>query len=229
VDFRSPADGVPVFGLTGGYLHSTLSYDGVADRVTFQDVNAGAYLGYRSGALFFNLLGKYDFYWARNSSVSGGYSSRLNGSSYGVQAELGGRLGSKALFLEPHVSVAANHGRIGDVAVTVGRFRFDDPDGLTLKAGGRIGSSFDLRGLAKGAFFVRADYVDDVMGKDRVVFSSGGTSAALEMDAASPYGEGAIGVTVAGKSGMGLSIEGRYAKGGDSDGFGGRITVSSAF
>jgi hypothetical protein len=228
VDFRSRADGTPIFGLTGGYVHSALSYDSVADRVTFQDVNAGAYFGYQSGALFFNLLGKYDFYWARNSSVSGGYSSRLNGSSYGVQAEVGGRLGGKAQFFEPHVSVAANHGRITDFAAAAGRFRFDDPDGLTLKAGGRIGSSFDLRG-AKGAFFVRADYVYDVMGKDRVVFLSGGTNAALEMGAASPYGEGAVGVTVAGKSGMGVSIEGRYAKGGDSDGFGGRVTLRSAF
>lgn len=229
VDFRSSADGKPVFGLTGGYLHSTLSYDRVADRVTFQDVNAGAYLGYRSGAMFFNMLGKYDFYWARNSSISGGYSSNLNGSSYGVQAELGGRLGSKTLFFEPHASVAASHSRIGDFAVTAGRFNFDDPDGLTLKAGGRIGSSFDIGGRAWTSFFIRADYVDVVMGEDRVVFSSGGTNAALRMDAASPYGEGAIGVTVAGKSGMGLSVEGRYANGGNTDGFGGRITLSSAF
>jgi hypothetical protein len=229
VDLRVRADGTPVFGITGGYVHSTVSYDGVADRVTFQDVNLGAYLGYRSGALFFNLLGKYDHYWARNASVSGGYSNTLNGSSYGGKAELGARLGGKAVFVEPHVSVAANHSMIGDFAVSAGPFSFADPDGLTLKAGGRIGASFDIGGQGRGAVFVRGDYVDDVMGKDRVVFSSGGTNATLQMDAASPYGEGAIGMAFGGKSGMGVSVEGRYAKGGDSDGVGGRLTISAAF
>ncbi|MEP9360406.1 hypothetical protein [Sphingomonas sp. KR3-1] len=229
IDLRSSLDGKPVYGITGGYLHSTLSYDSQADRARFDDVNLGAYVGFRSGALFFNLLGKYDLYWGHVSSVSGGYSSKLKGSGYGVQAELGGRLGGKALFLEPHVSVAANHGRIDDFAVTAGRFRFDDPDGLTLKAGGRVGSSFAFGAGAKGTVFIRGDYVDNVMGKDRVVFSSGGTNAALQMDATSPYGEGAIGMTFAGKSGFGLSLEGRYAKGGDTDGLGGRITLSTAF
>lgn len=228
-DFRTSAKGQMVYGITGGYLHSTLSYRHVADRVKFDDVNGGAYFGYSAHGLFLNVLGKYDYYWADNNSVSGGYSNKLSGASYGARAEFGARFKAHALFFEPIVSVSANHSQIEDFTLSAGRFNFDDPDSLVLKAGGRIGSALSLFGQAGSSVYLRANYVNDLSGKDRVVFSSGNDGAALEMGAASPYGEAAIGATIAGKSGLRLSVEGNYARGGDSDGFGGRVTLGSAF
>ena len=229
VDFGGPAAGGSfAFGITGGYINSNLNFAGSADRINFDAVNAGVYASYSSGTFFFNALSKYDYYWGDNTSNSGRYSQKLNGSVYGAKAEAGLRFGGR-LWMEPSASVSYTHSNFDDFGVASGNFAFNDADGVRGKAGARVGVTSDI-GPATLTIYAGGNYVHEFKGQDNVTFTSGGQTVAFTNQRIRDYGEGTIGMNIGSKEGaISGFFEGRYANGGDYEGYGGRAGLRFRF
>jgi outer membrane autotransporter protein len=232
LDFGGPAgDGGFAFGVTGGYLNSNLNFANSADRVKFDAVNGGVYASYTSGVVFVNLLGKYDYYWGDNKSVSGRYSDDIRGSVYGGKAEVGFRLGNKA-FIEPSASVSYTRSDFDDFGTASGNFVLDDDDGIRGKAGARAGFTMDMGGSV-ASLYAGGNYVHEFRGDDRVTFTSGGQTVAFNNRPNGDYGEGTLGLNIGSDQGaVSGFMEGRYARsfnGSEYEGFGGRAGMRIRF
>ena len=230
LDLGAPAgEGGFAFGVTGGYLNSTLGFDGTADRINFDVVNVGAYASYTSGVFFLNALGKYDYYWGDVNSASGRFTTDMNGSIYGGKVEAGARIGG-AFWVEPAASIAYTKVDMDDFDTVQGNFRFDADEGLRGKAGARVGYTFDSAPGTRVQAYAGGNYVHEFMGRDRVDFVSGGQTVSFENDRIDDYGEATVGVNVGSQSGtISGFIEGRYANGGDYEGYGGRAGLRFRF
>lgn len=224
----SAGSGSFAFGLTGGYLNSDLSFANSADRINFDAVNGGVYASYNAGTFFFNALGKYDYYWGDNRSVSGRYTRKVKGSVYGGKAEAGFRFGS-SLWIEPAASVSYTHSDFGDFGMSSGSFAFDGQDGVRGKGGARIGLTRTM-GNAKVTFYGGGNYVHEFKGEDRVTFTSGGQTVVFGNQRLRDYGEGVLGLNIGSQQGaVSGFFEGRYANGGDYEGYGGRAGMRFRF
>src|SRR5579859_6307894 len=165
-----------LFGVTGGYLSSHMNFRAGADRVRFDTVNAGGYAGVRAGRLFANLLGQYVHY--RTTAFNGveQWSDKFSGNGYGVQGEVGARLGSDTLFAEPVASLAWQKTDLGTLNALGQSLDFGHDSGLTGSFGARFGGSVAMAGGGKAVFYAKASYVHAFSGKGGVLFTSGGTS-----------------------------------------------------
>lgn len=222
------------FGVTGGYLTSSMNFAGSADRLRFDVVNGGVYGSYSAGNFFVNALGKYDYIWA-DAKVSGaGFQQDLNGSVYGARGEAGFRFGSDSFFIEPAASISYVKNDFDDLTPLGTTIGFDEDEGLRGRFGGRIGGSFDLSG-SEVALYAGGNYVREFQGKDRVTFASGGQSLTFTNDRIDDYGEAIVGVTIAQSEGVSGFLEGHYTRSfgnnglRDREGAGGRAGIRIKF
>ena len=199
------------FGVTGGYINSSMNFDGSSDRLVSNAVNGGVYASYSSGNFFLNALGKYDYYWANAHSLGGGFDRKLKGDSYGGRIEGGLRLGSDTFFVEPAVSVSYLKTHLDDFAVMGTSVNFDPDEGLRGKAGARVGTVFDMFG-SKASLYAGANYVHEFKGRDRVVFVSGDQTLSYLGNRTGDYGEAKLGVTIGQDNGVSGFIEGTYER-----------------
>jgi outer membrane autotransporter protein len=79
------------FGVTGGYVDSTLEFKDKADSAHYKGLNLGAYAGAQRGRVFVNALAKYDLIDIQARSTTAGYDEDLDGRGYGLQVETGAR------------------------------------------------------------------------------------------------------------------------------------------
>ncbi|MEO7691545.1 MAG: autotransporter domain-containing protein [Sphingomonas sp.] len=209
------------YGVTGGYLNSNLNFARSADRMNFDDVNAGIYVSYSGGGFFLNALGKYDHYWGSNRSPTGGYSRDIQGTVYGGKAEIGYRFG-KQVFLEPAASISYTYNDMDDVTVVAGSFVFGGEEGVRGKAGGRIGYVAEIDATTL-SFYGGGNYVHAFEGENKVSFFSGGQTVAFANGRGRDYGELTLGLKIGSDlDKISAFFEGRYATGGDYQGYGGR-------
>ncbi|HLY87477.1 MAG TPA: hypothetical protein VKQ27_00700, partial [Acetobacteraceae bacterium] len=182
-----------LFGITGGYLSSHMNFRAGADRVRFDTVNAGGYAGVRAGRLFANLLGQYVHY--RTTAFNGveQWSDKFSGNGYGVQGEVGARLGSDTLFAEPVASLAWQKTDLGTLNALGQSLDFGHDSGLTGSFGARFGGSVAMAGGGKAVFYAKASYVHAFSGKGGVLFTSGGTSEDISGTKLGDYGQAAVG------------------------------------
>jgi trimeric autotransporter adhesin len=199
------------FGITGGYLNSSLNFAGSADRLRFDVVNGGVYGSFSAGNFFVNALGKYDYYWADASAPTAAFQQDFNGGVYGGRAEAGLRLGNDSFFIEPAASISYVKNDFDDLAPAGSNVRFDEDEGLRGRAGGRIGSLFDLGG-SEIAVYVGGNYVHEFQGRDRVIFTGGGQTLSFTNNRLRDYGEATLGVTIAQSQGISGFIEGNYTR-----------------
>jgi hypothetical protein len=199
------------FGVTGGYINSTMHFNGTADRVEYDVANAGVYASYSSGNFFFNALGKYDHYWARAKAISAGFEQKFSGDVYGARGEMGFRFGSDSFFVEPAASISYVKNDSDDLTPLGTNIAFDDDEGLRGRIGGRIGGQFDV-GAAKATFYVGGNYVHEFQGRDLVTFSSGGQTLTYTNDRLRDYGEANIGMTIAQNESVSGFFEGNYSR-----------------
>lgn len=223
------------FGLTGGYLNSSLNSAGSADRVVFEVVNAGVYASYSAGNIFFNALGKYDHYWATANTPSANFEQKFSGNVYGARAELGLRFGSDSLFIEPAASISYVKNDTGTLTPLGTSIAFDDDDGLRGRIGGRIGTQFDA-GSAKMALYAGANYVHEFKGQDVVTFTGGGQSLSYTNPRLRDYGEATVGMTIAQNTAVSGFFEANYLRSFSTsngqpsiDGIGGRVGIRFRF
>lgn len=182
------------FGVTGGYLNSTLR--GAGDRVKFDAVNGGGYVSFVSNGFFANLLGKYDRYWIKASDRTLDYTDRFNGSAYGAQGELGYRLGSASFFVEPTVSLAYLRTDLDDLKVLGQVIDFENADGLRGKAGGRIGAVTGLGNGNRMVIYAGGRAVHDFGSRDHVTLRSGGLTERVGNPSLRTWGEASLGIDV---------------------------------
>lgn len=229
MDLGAPVgEGGFAFGLTGGYLNSNLNFANSPDRINFDAVNGGVYASLNAGSFFVNALAKYDYYWGDNVSISGRYTQKLKGSIYGGKAEVGVRFGSK-LWFEPAASVSYTHSDFDNFGNASGNFAFNDQDGVRGRGGARIGFTSDI-GPAKMTLYGGGNYVHEFKGQDQVTFTSGGQTVRFGNQRLSDYGEGLLGLNIGSQRGaISGFFEGRYADGGDYEGYGGRAGVRFRF
>lgn len=223
------------FGVTGGYLNSSIGYGGTADRVDFDVANAGVYASYSAGNLFFNALGKYDRYWAKASTPSAAYRQKFSGDVYGGRAEVGLRFGSDSFFIEPAASISYIRNEADDLTPLGTNIAFDEDEGLRGRFGGRIGGLVDIGG-PKLALYAGANYVHEFKGRDKVAFTSGGQTLIYTNNRLRDYGEATVGTTIAQGEVVSGFFEGNYirsfsGKNGQRgiDGIGGRAGIRFKF
>ena len=223
------------FGLTGGYINSSLNFAGTTDRVKFDVANAGLYASYSSGNLFFNALGKYDHYWAKAGAPSAGFQQDFSGNVYGARAEMGLRFGSDSFFIEPAASISYVKNDTDDLTPLGTTIAFDDDDGLRGRIGARIGGLVDMGG-AKLAVYGGGNFVHEFKGQDNVTFTSGGQTLTYTNERLGDYGEAVLGATISQNESVSGFVEANYIrsfKNNDSDrrieGFGGRAGIRFKF
>lgn len=229
LDLGAPAgNGEFAFGVTGGYISSDLNFANSADRISFDAINGGVYASYSSGMFFLNALGKYDYYWSDNLSISGRYRQKATGSVYGGKAEAGFRIGN-SLWIEPAASVSYTHSDFDDFSVASGSFAFNDQDGVRGKGGARVGYTTDVGG-SKVTVYGGGNYVHEFKGQDQVAFTSGTQTVVFGDRKLRDYGEGLVGLNIGSQQGaVSGFFEGRYADGGDYQGYGGRAGLRFRF
>lgn len=228
---RDMGSGNFVFGVTGGYLNSDLTFTHSADRVNYSVANLGAYASYVSGSLFANVLGEYDYIWANSKSPFAGYADKFHGMSYGAQGEVGFRLGGDRFYAEPVATIAYVRTDLKDIHALGQTIDFDNLDGLRGKAGLRVGSKMDMGGGSVAVLYAQGNYVHEFKGKDGIDFISGGQSLAYNNEKIGDYGEGKIGFNVTTAAGVTGFVEGfgDYARHGDYKGGGGRAGIRVKF
>jgi uncharacterized protein with beta-barrel porin domain len=207
------------FGVTGGYINSSLNFAGSPDRITFDAANVGVYGSYTSGNFFVNALGKYDYYWADMNMPTAGFSQDFKGDAYGARGEFGLRFGSDSFFIEPAASISYVKTSFDDFTVFGTQVNFDEDDGLRGRAGARIGGQLDMFG-SKASFYLGGNYVHEFKGEDAVTFSSGGQTLTYVNGRPDDYGEALLGLSVGQANGISGFIEGSYIRSFSDDDFG---------
>ena len=199
------------FGVTGGYINSSLNFARTPDRLRFDVVNAGAYASYSSGNFFLNALGKYDYYWADTVAASAGFQQDFKGGVYGVRGEAGIRFGNDSFFVEPAASISYVKNDFDDLRPLGTTVHFDADEGLRGRAGGRFGGEFNLGGAVM-AVYAGANYIHEFQGRDTVTFTGGGQTLSYTNNRLRDYGEALFGVTIAQSQGISGFIEGSYIR-----------------
>ena len=199
------------FGVTGGYINSSVNFGRSPDNLRFDVANAGAYASYSSGNIFFNALGKYDFYWANANAASAGFQQDFKGGVYGARGEVGIRLGDDGFFIEPAASISYVKNDFDQLRPLGTTVDFDADDGLRGRAGGRIGGEFTMGGAVM-AVYAGANYIHEFKGQDNVTFTGGGQNLAFTNNRLRDYGEAVFGVTIAQTQGISGFIEGNYIR-----------------
>lgn len=216
------------YGLTGGYIDSTLKFAGTADSTDYQGFNLGTYAGGQWGNYFVNALAKYDLYRVKIDSVTAGYADTLDGHAYGLQVEAGARFGDADLFIEPVVGLAYTRTDLDTIEALGAAVDFDTLDGLRAKVGARVGGAAPVAdGLA--TFYLGAHLVNEFAGDDGVRLNAGGSSTALVNDPVGAYGQFQMGVSLVSQTGLAGFIEGTADTSSDYQNYGGRIGVRMAF
>ncbi len=230
-DFGGSAgdDGNFAFGLTGGYINSSVNFGGVTDRLSFDAFNGGAYATVNSGSLFASVLGKYDYYKANSNSQSGQYAAKFKGDAYGAQAEVGFRLGSDTFFVEPLATIAYVRTNLNDLEVQNSVVDFRNADGFRGKLGARLGASIAGSGENVVVLYAGGNYVHEFRDDDTIDFISGGQTISIANGPRGDYGEGMIGVNISATNKVSGFIEANGAKGSEFDAFGGRAGLRIRF
>ncbi len=199
------------FGVTGGYTNSSMNFGRSPDSLNFDVANVGAYASYSSGNIFFNALGKYDFYWADANAASANFQQDFKGGVYGLRGEAGIRFGDDGFFIEPAASISYVKNDFDQLRPLGTTVDFDADDGLRGRAGGRIGGEFNMGGAVM-AVYAGANYIHEFKGQDNVTFTGGGQNLAFTNNRLRDYGEAVFGVTIAQTQGISGFIEGNYIR-----------------
>jgi hypothetical protein len=217
------------FGVTAGYLKSTLDFSGAAETLEYGVVNLGGYAGFKAGIFFASALINYDRFRVSADSDELGYSDKFGGNGYGAQIEAGARFGSAALFAEPVASLAWSKIDLGDLRALGQSVEFDGATGLRGKIGAKVGGSHALGSGATFLFYAGGNLVREFAGEDGLTLVSGGTSEHVANAAIKPYGQGLLGLSIRSAGGISGFVEGNANFGGDYKGGGGRVGLNIKF
>ncbi|MEG3088329.1 autotransporter outer membrane beta-barrel domain-containing protein [Sphingomonas sp. PB4P5] len=211
-------------GILGGYVSSKVRFKQAAERASIDAANIGGYVGLRSGAAFANVLAEYDRYWVSASNLGQDWSDRLQGQSYGAQVEVGVRLGTGVLFIEPVATLAWQRTSLDDLAALGQTIDFDKTSGLRGKLGGRIGGTSDIAGT-RVVFYGGGSYAHELKDGSGLRFLSGGVTERIADRRGGDHGEGVLGLNIGDPARVSGFLEGNATFGGEYSGSGGRVGI----
>lgn len=189
---RSGEDGGYRFGLTGGYLSTKLNSRETDDDIRLKTYNIGAYAGFTGGLMFGSLLAKYDHHEVEFDALTTGFDEKTDGSTWGIEGEIGMQMGDDVYFIEPVASLAWTRTDLDDLEALGQRLEFDTANGLR----GKIGANFGGRGaLGDGnwlTYFASTKLVSDFGGKNRLTLVSGSQSEEISAKRPKTFGEGVL-------------------------------------
>ena len=217
-----------VFGITGGYANSSLTFAGTPDQLRYQAVNGGGYANVNADHFFLNGLAKYEHDWIDAIAPSAGLRRKLDGYSYGGRIEAGLRLGRPGIFVEPAASIEYVHTAIETLTATPASLDFDDAGGLRGRAGARLGVE-RASGVDVMTFYAGGQYVHEFKGNNDGVFASGGQAVEIGDRALNDYARGTLGLNITSADRVSGFIEAYGDYGAGYKGGGGRAGLSIRF
>ena len=226
---RSDQDAGYRFGLTGGYASTKLNSRTSADDIRLKSYNIGAYAGFTGGLMFGSLLAKYDNHKVEFDAATTGFEEKSDGSTWGIEGEIGAQLGDDIYFIEPVASLAWTRTDLDDVDALGQRLDFDTANGVRGKIGANFGGRGDLGGGNSFTFFASAKAVSDFGGKNRLTLVSGGQSEDIRSKRASAFGEGMLRLGYLTASGVEGFVETAGEIGKDHESIGGSAGIRLNF
>ncbi len=209
------------FGLTGGYSSTKLNSRASADDIRLKGYNIGAYAGFTGGLMFGSLLAKYDHHEVEFDALTTGFDEKSDGSTWGIEAEVGAQLGDDVYFIEPVASLAWTRTNLDDVEALGQRLDFETANGVRGKIGANLGGRSDLGGGDAFTFFASGKLVSDFGGKNRLTLVSGTLSEEIKAKRASAFGEGILRLGYLTASGIEAFVETQGEIGKDHESIGG--------
>lgn len=203
------------FGLTAGYVDTSLTFADGGPDAEVQTLNVGAYGAWRRENLFATGLLKVDSHQFSFHDRQAGYEADLDGLSWGAQFQAGYRLDVVGLTVEPSVTVDYVATSLDDLEALGQRVEFDDQSGLSTRLGAQ---AFKEVNLSEGRSLVLSAGLEGVHAFDpdrSGVLVSGGQSDAVASQGAETYGRALAGVQVELSEGLQASLqaEGRFGEG----------------
>ncbi len=214
-------------GITGGYSTAKLRYDG-GERIELSSANLGLYANYAGEKLFANLLVKYDRHDIKLDAAAFAARETLGGSTWGADADVGLRLGSPAMFVEPSVGLAWTRTSIDSLANGSQRLDFEDSTLLKARAGARFGGRSSFAGGGALTVYASANAVQ-LFGDDYALTVTSGLGQRIDAKRLGTYGEGRLGVTYRTAGGFEIFAEGQGELGGGYDALTGRAGFRIGF
>lgn len=206
---KATAVGDLTVGVTGGYLQSKLDFARSRQKGDFNSASLGGYVSVTHGGLFANGLAQYAHHTIDAADADLAYLDRFKGQSYGLQGEVGARLGSAKLAVEPLASLTYVRTSLNDMSALGQTFQFDKLDGFSGKLGGKIAGRTRLESGQTLVFSAGAAAVHAFDGQAGVALASGGQSQHIGDDRAKTYGQVTASLTLISKRGFTAYAEGQ--------------------
>lgn len=134
---RTLFGGQAAFGVTAGYVNSSLDFANDGQVQDIQTFNAGLYTAWRRDKLFATGLVKVDRHSLDIEDAAAGFSAELDASSWGAQLEAGYRFDLGGVAFEPVIGLDYLSTSIDDLAVLDQSVLFEDRAGLSGRLGGQ--------------------------------------------------------------------------------------------
>lgn len=221
------AGGDTAFGLTGGYVESTLSFKGSGQWIDMQTFNLGAYGAWRGDDFYATALIKVDHHSLTVEDGAAGFSTDADGLSWGVRLEAGHRIHLGPVAFDPIVGLDYLSTQIDDLMVLGQQVVLDDRQGFSGRLGGRALTRYLLAEGRHMELSAGLELVHDFDAAQKGSLVSNKLSDAVELSGPETYGRALAGVQIGltqhlqaylqgegcfgdGQNGGGLRIGARY-------------------
>lgn len=215
-------------GVTGGYADSTLNFRNSADRIELSTANVGLYAGYVGERAFANLLVKYDRHDLTARSGALAANADFDGSTWGVDGEVGLRMGSAGMFIEPTAGLAWMRTSLDDLANGNQRLAFRDSDGFKGRIGARFGGTSEFANGNALTVYLSGNLAHR-FGSDYAADLVSGASQRIKFDRVGTTGEGQLGLSYRTAAGFQAFVEGQGETGSGYSGVTGRAGFRIGF
>lgn len=215
-------------GVTAGYGQSSLDFSGSSDSFDVSSYNLGAYAGIVRGAVFANVLLKYDQHSAELTSTALTRKVDLDGSTWGLDVEGGYRLGKPTLFFEPLVALRWTTSKSDDLISGAQSLLFKDAEDLSGRLGFRLGGARALAGGDQLSFYGGATVVHS-FGDDYHLTLASGNRQSVEAERVETWGQGVVGLSYRSERGLETFAEGQGDVGSGYDAMSARIGMRIRF
>ncbi len=221
------AGGDTAFGLTGGYVESTLSFQGAGQSIDMQTFNLGAYGAWRRDDFYATALIKVDHHSLAIEDGAAGFKTNADGLSWGVRLEAGHRIHLGPIAFDPIVGLDYLSTRVDDLMVLGQQVVLDDRDGFSGRFGGRALARYVLAEGRHLELSAGLELVHDFDAAQKGSLVSNKLNDAIELTGPETYGRALAGVQMGltghlqayiqgegrfgdGQNGGGLRIGARY-------------------
>ncbi|MGF7151116.1 outer membrane autotransporter protein [Sphingomonas zeicaulis] len=216
------------FGVTAGYTQSDLDYRNTRDEIDLSTGNVGLYAGYVGERLFANLLVKYDRHDIKLKTDALDAATKIDGSTWGADGEMGVRFGNPGLFVEPTVGLAWTRTSVDTLHAGRQQIAFHDSTGVKGRIGARIGGTM-LSSDGTALTIYASGHAVHQFGDDYGLELVAGARETIGADRLGTYGEGRIGLSYRTTSGFEAFAESQGEVGGSYDALAGRVGVRIGF